>query len=67
LNQNKITGQHLESLDYKDIPNYTYCYPEVASVGLKETQAGGSAEGFVKVIFDAKYGDWLGCHMIGAC
>ena len=23
-------------------------------------------EGFVKVIFDAKYGEWLGCHMIGA-
>ena len=22
-------------------------------------------EGFVKVIFDAKYGEWLGCHMIG--
>ena len=20
---------------------------------------------FVKVIFDAKYGEWLGCHMIG--
>ena len=22
--------------------------------------------GFVKVIFDAKYGEWLGAHMIGA-
>ena len=22
-------------------------------------------DGFVKVIFDAKYGEWLGCHMIG--
>ena len=29
-------------------------------------QAGGTPEGFVKVIFDAKYGEWLGCHMIGA-
>ena len=28
--------------------------------------ASGSPEGFVKVIFDAKYGEWLGCHMIGA-
>jgi dihydrolipoamide dehydrogenase len=28
--------------------------------------AGGNTEGFVKVIFDAKYGEWLGCHMIGA-
>ena len=26
----------------------------------------GLNEGFVKVIFDAKYGEWLGCHMIGA-
>lgn len=25
----------------------------------------GHEEGFVKVIFDAKYGEWLGCHMIG--
>ena len=28
--------------------------------------AAGTKEGFVKVIFDAKYGEWLGCHMIGA-
>ncbi|MDZ7772566.1 MAG: dihydrolipoyl dehydrogenase [Balneolaceae bacterium] len=26
----------------------------------------GHEEGFVKVIFDDKYGEWLGCHMIGA-
>ena len=25
----------------------------------------GHEEGFVKVVFDAKYGEWLGCHMIG--
>jgi dihydrolipoamide dehydrogenase len=30
-----------------------------------KAQAGGTSEGFVKVIFDAKYGEWLGCHMIG--
>ena len=28
--------------------------------------AAGTPDGFVKVIFDAKYGEWLGCHMIGA-
>ena len=28
--------------------------------------AAGNTDGFVKVIFDAKYGEWLGCHMIGA-
>ena len=30
-----------------------------------KASAGGNKEGFVKVIFDAKYGEWLGCHMIG--
>ena len=83
----KIAGQHVEALDYGNIPGCTYCSPEVASVGLTEAQAkeqglevkigkfpfsasgkasaGGNTEGFVKVIFDAKYGEWLGCHMIG--
>ncbi|MCC2589993.1 dihydrolipoyl dehydrogenase [Chryseobacterium sp. MFBS3-17] len=28
--------------------------------------ANGDTDGFIKVIFDAKYGEWLGCHMIGA-
>ncbi|SEF50309.1 dihydrolipoamide dehydrogenase [Halpernia humi] len=27
--------------------------------------ANGDTEGFIKVIFDAKYGEFLGCHMIG--
>jgi len=84
----KIAGQHVEALDYGNIPGCTYCSPEIASVGLTEAQAkaqgldvkigkfpfsasgkasaGGNKEGFVKVIFDAKYGEWLGCHMIGA-
>lgn len=30
-----------------------------------KAKASGSSEGFVKVIFDAKYGEWLGAHMIG--
>lgn len=25
----------------------------------------GDTEGFVKVVYDAKYGEWLGCHIIG--
>jgi dihydrolipoamide dehydrogenase len=84
----KLAGQHVEALDYGNIPGCTYCIPEIASVGLTEKQAkekgidikvgkfpfsasgkasaGGNKEGFVKVIFDAKYGEWLGCHMIGA-
>ncbi|MGD0711587.1 MAG: dihydrolipoyl dehydrogenase [Bacteroidales bacterium] len=27
--------------------------------------ASGNKDGFVKVIFDAKYGEWLGAHLIG--
>jgi dihydrolipoamide dehydrogenase len=30
-----------------------------------KASAAGKKDGFVKVIFDAKYGEWLGCHMIG--
>ncbi|WP_159020027.1 dihydrolipoyl dehydrogenase [Algibacter sp. L3A6] len=84
----KLAGQHVEALDYGNIPGCTYCTPEIASVGITEKQAkeqgldvkigkfpfsasgkasaGGNKEGFVKVIFDAKYGEWLGCHMVGA-
>ena len=76
-----------EPLDYGNVPGCTYCYPEIASVGLTEAKAkeagyevkvgkfplsasgkataAGHTEGFVKVIFDAKYGEWLGTHMIG--
>lgn len=83
-----IAGQHVEPLDYGNIPGCTYCSPEIASVGMTEKQAkekgieikigkfpfsasgkakaAGASDGFVKVIFDAKYGEWLGCHMIGA-
>ncbi|MBK9730109.1 MAG: dihydrolipoyl dehydrogenase [Chitinophagaceae bacterium] len=31
-----------------------------------KASAAGAKEGFVKVIFDAKYGEFLGAHMIGA-
>lgn len=31
-----------------------------------KASAAGNTEGFVKVIFDAKYGEFLGAHMIGA-
>jgi dihydrolipoamide dehydrogenase len=84
----KIAGQHVQPIDYNNIPSCTYCWPEVASVGLTEAEAkekgyqvkvgkfpfsasgkaaaAGAKDGFVKVIFDAKYGEWLGAHMIGA-
>lgn len=38
-------------------------FPFIAS---GKASAAGATEGFVKVIFDAKYGEFLGCHMIGA-
>jgi len=84
----KIAGHNPTPIDYNNVPSCTYCYPEVASVGLTEkaakeagyeikvgkfpfsasgkASAAGAKDGFVKVIFDAKYGEWLGCHMIGA-
>jgi dihydrolipoamide dehydrogenase len=31
-----------------------------------KASAAGATDGFVKVIYDAKYGEFLGCHMIGA-
>jgi dihydrolipoamide dehydrogenase len=84
----KISGLHVEPIDYGNVPGCTYATPEIASVGLTEKQAkekgyelkigkfpfsasgkakaSGTPDGFVKVIFDAKYGEWLGCHMIGA-
>ena len=30
-----------------------------------KASASGHKDGFVKVVFDEKYGEWLGCHMIG--
>jgi len=30
-----------------------------------KANAAGTKDGFVKVIYDAKYGEWLGAHMIG--
>ena len=84
----KIAGENPHPLDYDNIPNCTYCVPEVASVGHTEqsakeagygirvgkfpfsasgkASAAGVKEGFVKVIFDDKYGEFLGAHMIGA-
>jgi len=31
-----------------------------------KASAAGAKDGFVKVIYDARYGEFLGCHMIGA-
>jgi len=83
-----LAGKSTHGMDYGNIPNATYCHPEVASVGLTEQQCkdkkldykvgkfpfmasgrartSGETEGFVKVIRDAKYGEILGAHIVGA-
>ena len=83
-----LAGQHPHLFDYSNIPNATYCHPEVASIGLTEQQCkdkkleykvgkfpfsasgrartSGETEGFVKIIRDAKYGEILGAHIVGA-
>ncbi len=85
----RIAGKHdIHPLDTSKVPGCTYCWPQVASVGMTEAHAKatgrevkvgrfpfmgngkaialGEAEGLVKTIFDAKTGELLGAHMIGA-
>ncbi|MBC7896849.1 MAG: dihydrolipoyl dehydrogenase [Cytophagaceae bacterium] len=84
----RLGGQHAHALNYGNIPNATYCHPEVASIGLTEqackekkldykvgkfpfsangrARTSGETEGFVKIIRDAKYGEILGAHIVGA-
>ncbi len=83
-----VAGAHYHPINYGNIPNCTYCHPEVASIGLTEAQCkekkleykvgkfpfsangrartSGEIEGFVKIIRDAKYGEILGAHIVGA-
>src|SRR3712207_5637809 len=83
-----LAGHKPHPVNYRNIPNTTYCHPEVASIGLTEQQAkeqkldykvgkfpfsangrartAGETEGFVKIIRDAKYGEILGAHIVGA-
>ncbi|MGH7655344.1 MAG: dihydrolipoyl dehydrogenase [Gemmatimonadaceae bacterium] len=83
-----IAGKHFHPLNYGNVPNATYCHPEVASIGMTEAQVkekkidykvgrfnfsangrartSGDTEGFVKIIRDAKYGEILGAHIVGA-
>jgi dihydrolipoamide dehydrogenase len=83
-----LAGTRPHPVNYRNIPNATYCHPEVASIGLTEQQCkeqkldyklgrfpfsangrartAGETEGFVKIIRDAKYGEILGAHIIGA-
>ncbi|NOT42776.1 MAG: dihydrolipoyl dehydrogenase [Alphaproteobacteria bacterium] len=85
----RIAGvKGLHPLDVSKIPGCTYCWPQVASVGMTEAKAKasgrevkvgrfpyigngkaialGDTEGLIKTVFDAKTGELLGAHMIGA-
>jgi dihydrolipoamide dehydrogenase len=85
----RIAGvKGLHPLDVTKVPGCTYCWPQVASVGITEAKAKasgrelkigrfpyigngkaialGETEGLIKTIFDAKTGELLGAHMIGA-
>ena len=83
-----LAGKSSHGMDYANVPNATYCPPEVASIGMTEQQCkekkldykvgkfpfsangrartSGETEGFVKIIRDAKYGEILGAHIVGA-
>jgi len=83
-----LAGKKPHPMNYGNVPNATYCHPEVASIGLTEQQCkdkkleykvgkfpfsasgrartSGETEGFVKIIRDAKYGEILGAHIVGA-
>jgi dihydrolipoamide dehydrogenase len=83
-----LAGHSSHPVNYGNIPNATYCHPEVASIGMTEQQCkdkkldykvgrfpfsangrartSGETDGFVKIIRDAKYGEILGAHIVGA-
>jgi dihydrolipoamide dehydrogenase len=85
----RIAGvKGLHPLNANNIPGCTYCWPQVASVGMTEAKARaagrevkvgrfpyvgngkaialGDTDGLIKTVFDAKTGELLGAHMIGA-
>jgi dihydrolipoamide dehydrogenase len=75
LNYNNIPGCTYASPEIASV-GYTEKAAKEAGYEIKvgkfpfsasgKASASGAKDGFVKVIFDAKYGEWLGCHMIGA-
>ena len=75
INMNNIPGCTYASPEISSV-GYTEQAAKDAGYAIKvgkfpfsasgKASAAGHKDGFVKVIFDAKYGEWLGCHMIGA-
>jgi dihydrolipoamide dehydrogenase len=75
LNYNNIPGCTYSSPEVASV-GYTEKAAKEAGYELKigkfpfsasgKASAAGAKEGFVKVIFDAKYGEFLGAHMVGA-
>jgi dihydrolipoamide dehydrogenase len=75
LNYNNIPGCTYTSPEIASV-GYTEEAAKKAGYDIKvgkfpftasgKAKAAGAPDGFVKLIFDAKYGEWLGAHMIGA-
>ena len=75
LNYNNIPGCTYSSPEIASV-GYTEKAAKEAGYEVKvgkfpfsasgKASAGGNKDGFVKVIFDAKYGEFLGAHLIGA-
>ena len=80
LNPNPIDYNNIPGCTYckPEVASVGYTEEEALDNGYKikvgkfpfsasgKAQASGHSDGFVKVIFDSKYGEWLGCHMIGS-
>ncbi len=85
----KLAGVNdVHPLNTGRVAGCTYCHPQIASIGLTETQAKeagravkvgrfpfmgngkaialGEDQGMIKTVFDAKTGELLGAHMVGA-
>ncbi|ALA22787.1 MAG: dihydrolipoamide dehydrogenase [Candidatus Karelsulcia muelleri] len=78
----KITGLNTSPLNYNNVPMCIYTNPDSEKEALKKgfqlkigkfpftalgkAKVNDATDGFIKIIFDKKYGELLGCHMIGS-
>jgi len=62
----KIAGKNPHPIDYTNIPGYSIKVGKFPFSASGKASAAGAKDGFVKLIFDEKYGELLGAHMVGA-
>lgn len=79
LNPEKLNYNNLPSNTYTipEVASVGYTEKQAKEAGYEikvgkfpfnasgKAKAAGNADGFIKVIFDANYGEWLGAHMVG--